>query len=200
MVRRVINLWRKQAAYIRGTPTHPAPLPQDNSTPTHAATHDMKWAATLVVAAATLGLASSKSDCPVGFINLSNDPSSPECLNFVLNTGTWQHMNYMCGIIHANISKITGDLHYRLYNYIRATPGLTDHCFWIGGSDHQEEGHWVWESDGSDISMGTPHWDACERDPNGSIWQNYLCICPPDYYFRDCANDAMMYGICQVEV
>ena len=59
---------------------------------------------------------------------------------------------------------------------------------------------WVWESDGSDVLMGTPHWDACERDPNGSTWQNYLCICPPDYYFRDCANDAMMYGICQVEV
>ena len=61
--------------------------------------------------------------CPVGFVNLSNDPAAPECIGFVLNTGTWQQTNYMCSMIKSNMSKITGDLHHRLYNYIQETPG-----------------------------------------------------------------------------
>lgn len=159
---------------------------------------DMKWAATLAVAAAAIGLVSSNSRCPVGFENLSNDPDSPECLAFVLSTSNWQHMKYLCSTMGANVSKITGDLHNRLYDYIQKTPGLADHCFWLGGTDENEEGRWVWDSDGSEVLMGTPHWDACEGDPNGFKSQNYLCICPDDYYFRDCDNEANLYGICRV--
>ncbi|KAG0714731.1 Perlucin-like protein [Chionoecetes opilio] len=161
----------------------------------------MKGIVTLAVAAAVLGLCSAEYPCPDGFVNLGSDPVEPKCLGFGgSSSGTWHSMLSICELLGGSLAKITGDMHNKVYQYILDRPTMMDKCFWIGGNDEHMEAHWVWVSDDTELPLGGPHWDPCDREePNGGFDENYLAICPDRYYFKDYPGDKLFHAICQVE-
>ncbi|XP_071541254.1 uncharacterized protein [Panulirus ornatus] len=160
----------------------------------------MKWAVTLVVALVALATASAQTNpCPMGYINFSLDASTPVCLRFATEfKGTWDTMRFVCQSEKADLAKLEGQLHNQVYRYIQQHPDLQDEAFWIGGSDAQHEGYWVWVQDNTAMPMGTPHWYPCNGQPNGGTKMNYACLYTPDFYFHSCCNTYTIYAICQI--
>ncbi|XP_063873728.1 uncharacterized protein LOC135107615 [Scylla paramamosain] len=164
---------------------------------THHAQADMKWIATLAVAAAVVGLSSAVDICPAPFVNYDPDSVVPKCLLFLTTYGTWYTMLSTCEIVNGSLAMVNGDLHNIVYKHIIDTPALTDRCFWIGGTDEAMEGTWRWEYDGSKIPMSGPHWDPCSQEPNGGTRENYLAICPKKYYYSDYPGSSQHHAVCQ---
>lgn len=157
----------------------------------------MKWIATFALAAAAVVLSSAQDPCPPSFTLYDDGTVIPKCLLFLKVSGSWQNMLGFCNMFNGSLAVLTGDLHNVVYNHLTDTADLKDHCFWIGGTDQDKERTWVWEHDGSSISMRGPHWNPCAPEPNGGTKENYMAICPKKFYFSDYPGDAEHYAICQ---
>ncbi|XP_066956226.1 uncharacterized protein [Macrobrachium rosenbergii] len=84
--------------------------------------------------------------------------------------------------------------------YLQAK-GLTDQDFWLGASDAQAEGQWLW-TDGSAVPMGTPFWGLSldySQEPDGGVGENHLALLSKGYfYFRDADGTILFHPLCQL--
>ncbi|XP_069160128.1 macrophage mannose receptor 1-like isoform X2 [Procambarus clarkii] len=159
----------------------------------------MKRAATVALAfAAALTVASCQvNPCPFPYENFGTDPMSPMCIKFYMTEkGSWDHMRALCRAEGADLADLRNGLHNYVYQYIMQHPDLQDEGFWIGGKDEDHEGIWTWVSDGGDMDIFSPDWYPGQ--PDGGLDQNFACIYTPDFYYHSCANNILIYALCQI--
>ncbi|XP_050714809.1 perlucin-like protein [Eriocheir sinensis] len=156
----------------------------------------------LAVAAALVCLASAQNitECPDGFEDFGDGTAVGPCLYFVRSKATWSNHRSLCQALGADLAQVTGDLHQDVVDYINDQPAddLADEAFWIGGSDANKEGSWIWVMDDTAIPLGTPHWYPCNGQPNGGTTQNHLSLYSPDFYYHSLEQTKQIFAICQI--
>ncbi|CAL4162746.1 unnamed protein product [Meganyctiphanes norvegica] len=125
-----------------------------------------------------------KISCPALFV-----PVSGLCLAFLTFADqTWAEARQTCSSLGGGLAKLTLPQHLRdIYIYINQQ-GLSEDSFWIGGSDAETEGVWLF-TDGSAVPSGTPFWGVGivpVQEPDGDTLENCLLLnADGQYYFRD---------------
>ncbi|KAK7081366.1 hypothetical protein SK128_023498 [Halocaridina rubra] len=160
----------------------------------------MIWKFALLIIAVVTGAASQTVPCPNGYENFADEGLAPVCLKFATTKkATWGEWLTMCQQDNGgHLAIVKGDLHGKIYQHIQNDQDLWDEAFWVGASDAENEGQWVW-TDGTPVDMGPPHWDPCDPpQPDGGTAQNYMCLWTPNFYFSSCLNSVTIYAICQI--
>ncbi|XP_063615155.1 macrophage mannose receptor 1-like [Penaeus indicus] len=133
--------------------------------------------------------------CPILFVEVGG-----LCLMFVTwAEQTWGEARQMCAGASGDLLAITDvEVLRAVYLYIHAH-GLSGNTFWLGGSDLESEGTWVYTT-GEPVPMGTPFWglsdmSAPSQEPNGGTRENCLAI-GNFYNFRDYSCGSKFYPLC----
>ncbi|XP_050711379.1 hepatic lectin-like [Eriocheir sinensis] len=124
------------------------------------------------------------STCPGPFV-----PVHGYCV-FLDHTvkGTWQEMREYCQSLDSDLAILSSvKFYFESLQYLKLT--TTKAAFWIGASDLDTEGQWLW-IDGTPVVMGAPYWanygcnnqiqPAGGTNQNCAILENYL-----SYYLND---------------
>ncbi|PYZ99269.1 C-type lectin domain-containing protein [Gammaproteobacteria bacterium 2W06] len=122
------------------------------------------------------------------------------CLMFVTwAEETWHEARQVCASVSGDLLAIADvEVLRAVYLHIQ-TGGLSGHTFWLGGSDVESEGTWVYTT-GEPVPMGTPFWGLSEmsapvQEPNGGTSENCLAI-GNFYNFRDYSCDSLFNPVC----
>ncbi|XP_027894868.1 ladderlectin-like [Xiphophorus couchianus] len=105
-----------------------------------------------------------RSSCPAGWRKFNN-----RCFIYIPRTMTWARAQRNCVSLQATLASIHS---FQEYHYIQRLITTATHGSpqtWIGGSDAQEEGVWLW-SDGSPFLYS--NW--CRGEPNNYMNQHCL--------------------------
>ncbi|XP_069948545.1 ladderlectin isoform X2 [Cherax quadricarinatus] len=119
----------------------------------------------------------------------------------LVNTGSWDTMRNHCMSIGSDLVKLNNaEVYSALIRYIHDS-GLPSRHFWIGGTDRDHEGVWLWV-DHEHVQMGTPYWAnyGCDNDqmPEGGKRQNCLMLdAGLHYYFSDIECELHENAICE---
>lgn len=104
-------------------------------------------------------------------------------------TGNWTEMRQYCQELGGDLVNL-GDVQFYedILTYIRVL-NLPRVHFWIGASDQEQEGYWIW-TDRTPVKMGTPFWANYGSDniqmPAGGSEQNCAVLdVNLHYYFND---------------
>lgn len=131
------------------------------------------------------------SICPDHFV-----PVYEHCVFLDLTVkGTWQEMREYCQSLDSDLAILsTFKFYFESLQYLKLTTTKAD--FWIGASDLDTEGQWLW-IDGTPVVMGAPYWvnygcnnqiqPAGGTNQNCAIMENSL-----SYYLNDvnCSYEA----------
>ncbi|CAL4064025.1 unnamed protein product [Meganyctiphanes norvegica] len=137
-------------------------------------------------------------ECPIPYV-----PVGDTCLAILFYTATmnWPEALLACEAMAGHLAKINDpELLRAVYLYLHEHD-ISDGSFWIGGSDRDGEGAWVW-LDGSSVLRGSPMWgfrDGLEQ-PFVNESTNCLGILSGGYhYFRDddCEETTKYKPICE---
>ncbi|CAL4065871.1 unnamed protein product [Meganyctiphanes norvegica] len=136
-------------------------------------------------------------DCPVPYI-----PVGDTCLAFLFYTATmtWSEAVLTCEAMAGTLAKINDpELLRAVYLYLHEHV-ISEESFWLGGSDLDEEGTWLW-LDGSPVLRGPPMWGLFKgiEQPFVNASTNCLGLLSDGYhYLRDenCEVDATYKPIC----
>ncbi|ROT85389.1 mutant C-type lectin [Penaeus vannamei] len=103
------------------------------------------------------------------------------CLMFVTwAEETWHEARRACASVSGDLLAIADvEVLRAVYLHIQ-TSGLSGHTFWLGGTDVESEGTWVYTT-GEPVPMGSPFWGlldmgAPSQEPNGGTNENCLAI------------------------
>ncbi|MPC96776.1 hypothetical protein E2C01_092054 [Portunus trituberculatus] len=112
-------------------------------------------------------------------------------------------MRQFCQALGGDLINLSDITFYRdLMLYFRGLD-LPNVHFWIGATDEEKEGFWVW-TDGSPVTMGTPYWanfgDKHQQMPTGGTSKNCAMLDATfHYYFSSyyCSNSKDVHPICE---
>ncbi|CAL4124644.1 unnamed protein product, partial [Meganyctiphanes norvegica] len=132
----------------------------------------------------------SEKACPVPFITVGS-----MCLRFLFGDFTFGQATVSCVSEGGTLATIRSAEQLRDFFLYVNQLGIADADYWLGGSDVQSEGIWLWQ-DGTIIPMGTPFWgtlgsNAQTQVPTGGTQDNCLALMSVMYFFfsdRDCTN------------
>ncbi|XP_037799891.1 macrophage mannose receptor 1-like [Penaeus monodon] len=135
--------------------------------------------------------------CPMLFVEVGG-----LCILFITwEEETWEDARQACAGASSDLLAITNVEVFRaLYLYIHLD-NLSGHGFWLGGSDIESEGIWVYTT-GELVPMGTPFWGLYEmnapvQEPNGGTSQNCLAITGDGFYnLRDYSCTSKFNPLC----
>ncbi|CAL4066082.1 unnamed protein product [Meganyctiphanes norvegica] len=127
--------------------------------------------------------------CPDHYTSIGQD-----CFAFEFNPVTFNEAKVTCDSMNGQLGKITNAEQLRsLYVYMNDL-GFEDISFWLGGSDKNDEGHFVYE-DGTDVPQGTPFWGT--QEPDGNQEENCVALIAEGFHFlRDVSCTAQMKFLC----
>nr|ACR56805.1 C-type lectin [Penaeus merguiensis] len=122
------------------------------------------------------------------------------CLLFITwAEETWDVAQQLCAGVSSELLAITDvEVLRTVYLFIQSN-GLAGNTFWLGGSDLENEGTWVYTT-GEPVPMGTPFWglvdmSAPSQEPNGGTDENCLAI-GNFYNFRDYSCGSKFFPLC----
>ncbi|XP_032438258.1 ladderlectin-like [Xiphophorus hellerii] len=105
-----------------------------------------------------------RSSCPAGWSHFNH-----RCFIYISRTMTWARAQRNCVSLQANLASIHNFWEYHYIQRLITTATHRSPETWIGGSDAQEEGVWLW-SDGSPFHYS--NW--CHGEPNND--RNQHCL------------------------
>ncbi|XP_071136647.1 perlucin-like protein [Mytilus edulis] len=104
------------------------------------------------------------SDCQTGWIKLHNS-----CYLFSTDRLNWYEASKYCQTHQANLVKVDNAEEQK---FIMTHASPLGRNFWMGGSDDQSEGSWVWSADGS----GLVYTNWYPNEPNNSDDSGENCL------------------------
>ena len=107
------------------------------------------------------------SSCPAGW-----EIKGKMCFLWPQSTKSWEDAEKYCN--NNNNSNLASVTCQEIHNYIQARVNTLDwkSCFWVGGTDKEEEGNWRW-TDGS--TWNFTQWSKHDNQPNNS-WGKEDCL------------------------
>ncbi|XP_066267572.1 C-type lectin domain family 4 member F-like [Branchiostoma lanceolatum] len=115
------------------------------------------------------------------------------CYRFSADQKPYNESQHTCNEEGGRLATVkTNETHNFLTNHVRAT---TKAHTWIGLSDVETEGVWIWD-DGT-VLVGEGMWGTSE--PNGGTRENCVHIYPAkDYLWNDSTCPSSYYYICEI--
>ncbi|KAK4315686.1 hypothetical protein Pmani_000465 [Petrolisthes manimaculis] len=133
-----------------------------------------------------------ESVCPEPYILIGNTT----CL-YISQWGVvrnWSAAQTYCSVYEGELAVINDcALLGEVWTLTQHVLNLTGN-FWVGGSDAEAEGSWVWERTVKSVPMGVPFW--LPGHPDGDTHENKLMIAD-NGYFTDGNQTEEHYFICQ---
>lgn len=135
--------------------------------------------------------------CPMHYVEVGG-----KCLSFMTyEEVSWDSARLRCRENEGDLAIVDDIELLRAINLYLQAEELTDHDFWLGASDAQTEGQWLW-TDGSSVPMGTPFWGLVaqyNQEPDGGVDENHLALLSKGYfYFRDADGSLPLHPLCQL--
>lgn len=137
------------------------------------------------------------TSCPMHYVEVGG-----KCLSFMTyEEDSWESARLRCRDKEGDLAIVDDIELLREINLYLQAKGLTDQDFWLGASDTQAEGQWLW-TDGSAVPMGTPFWGLSldySQEPDGGVGENHLALLSKGYfYFRDADGTILFHPLCQL--
>ncbi|XP_035694221.1 C-type lectin domain family 4 member F-like [Branchiostoma floridae] len=116
-----------------------------------------------------------------------------KCYRFSVDRKPYNESRATCHEEGGRLATVkNNETHNFLANHVRAT---TKAHTWIGLSDQETEGLWVWD-DGT-LRVGDGFWGT--KEPNGGTRENCVHIYPDkDYRWNDSTCPSSYYYICEI--
>ncbi|KAK7067141.1 hypothetical protein SK128_018562 [Halocaridina rubra] len=141
-----------------------------------------------------------KPECRDGFfkvftteVSLSRQDEF-QCVQASTISGTRSEMKEYCFQRGAQLLEIPSVMAFKnLLDHIKDDSELARHDYWIGGSDSDQEGSFLWNH-GDPMPVGSPFWgdDIDEiQDPDGGRGENCVLMPKSDHHYfvdRDCSE------------
>ncbi|XP_064112467.1 macrophage mannose receptor 1-like [Macrobrachium nipponense] len=139
-------------------------------------------------------------ECPPFFVDVGGT-----CLAFVIwENVAWEDANIPCIGMEGELAILNNIQQLRdIYEYLHKHE-IHQHSFWIGGSDKEAEGLWVWNDD-TNITMDSPWWgyssdgDKWVPEPTGAEGENCLALTSEgEHYLRDKVCSELFSPLCMI--
>ncbi|XP_068220654.1 macrophage mannose receptor 1-like [Palaemon carinicauda] len=141
-------------------------------------------------------------ECPPFYVDVNGN-----CLAFVTwEELTWEEASIPCIGIEGELAILNGIQQLRdIYEYLQEHD-ISEHSFWIGGSQAEGEGDWMWNDDTA-IPKGSPWWgfssngtDNWKPEPDGGEEENCVGLSAEGFhYLRDVNCDERFSPLCMVK-
>ncbi|KAK7492750.1 hypothetical protein BaRGS_00016055, partial [Batillaria attramentaria] len=113
------------------------------------------------------------------------------CYKLVKNATTWASAKKYCQALHGKLAEIGSEEENEFVEQLARQGGRS---VWLGGTDAESEGSWVWDSSGNALQF--KNWITGEPNNGGNedclhMWVSH------DYKWNDIVCDNEMYFVCE---